>query len=429
MLRRIFVLMLFFVSLATYTVHAQDHKHNHDNHSHASHEGHNHGSHTEASHGAGCSHVGHHEGFDVTGTILHHISDANVYTLGDVLHVPLPTMLYAPGKGWDIFMSNKFNIGHHEEGAQSYNGYVMHLGSIYRVTDAGFPMEGSVPVDGYFSKPEMINGKKKDQYYVCKGGTPYKMDAKSAIDGGLLGGGLTSFYDFSITKIVISMIIVLLVFFFLFKKAAKRYREHPDKAPKGLQGFLEPMVIFVRDEIAVPFLGNKHMKYLPFLLSLFFFILGLNFFGLIPFLGGVNATGNLALTMALALVVFFVVNLSGNSHYWKHIFWMPGAPLPVKFILAPVEILGIFVKPITLMMRLAGNISAGHIAMLAFVGLIFILGDAGKNLGGGIAGTALAVPLNIFMTGLEILVAMVQAFVFTVLAASYIGAAVEDEHH
>lgn len=428
-------------TLLTLSLYGQSHDHNHGDHDHGhshgteiKHEAHvaNHDDHAHASHGdahtGGCGDHHGHGDFDMAGTAIHHISDANVYSILDAVHIPLPTMLYAPSKGWDFFMSNKFGIGHHEDGHKSYNGYVMHHGSVHRVAERGFPMEGSVEVNGFYSKPVEIDGKVKDQKYVCYGGTGYKIDRKSTLDGGILGGGLTSFYDFSITKKVVAMLIVSLLLLWLFSKAAKRYATDPNKAPRGLQGFLEPLVLFVRDEIARPFIGKKYMKYMPFLLSIFFFILGLNFFGQIPFLGSVNATGNLALTMVLAVIVFLVVNFSGNKHYWKHIFWMPGVPSFVKPLLAVVEGMGLFIKPITLMLRLAGNISAGHIAILAFIGLIFILGDSGQNLGGGVAGTALSIPLTMFMMGLELIVAFVQAFVFTILAASYIGSAIEEHH-
>lgn len=429
MMQRICTFIIIFFSLS-FTVVAQ--------HDHSDHHGHDHGSHDHAAqadaHDHGDAHAEHgddhgHGEFDMTGTAIHHISDGNVYSILDFLRIPLPTMLYAPGHGWDVFMSNKFGIGHHEDGHKSHNGYVMHHGSVYRVTDPGFPMDGSVEVSGFNHKTVKIDGKDKDKYFVNYNGKQYGLDARSTLDAGVLGGGITSFLDFSITKKVLAMMIVCLLIFWLFRKAAKRYETHPDKAPRGLQGFLEPLVLFIRDDVAIPFIGEKkYKKYFPFLLSLFFFIFGLNMFGQIPFLGSVNATGNLSITLVLAVIVFFVVNLSGNGHYWQHIFWMPGVPVLVKPLLAVVEIMGLFIKPITLMLRLAGNISAGHIAILSFVGLIFILGNAGQSLGGGLVGTALAVPLTMFMMGLELIVGFVQAFVFTILAASYIGAAIEEHH-
>jgi F-type H+-transporting ATPase subunit a len=165
------------------------------------------------------------------------------------------------------------------------------------------------------------------------------------------------------------------------------------------------------------------------LLAIFFFILGLNLFGQVPFFGSTNVTGNIALTMVLALIVFVVVNINGNKDYWKHIFWMPGVPTAVKPLLAVIEIASLFIKPLTLMLRLAGNISAGHVAILSFIGLIFVFGKSGQNMMGAGIGTALAVPLTLFMMAIELLVAFLQAYVFTLLAASYIGAATEEHHH
>lgn len=188
-------------------------------------------------------------------------------------------------------------------------------------------------------------------------------------------------------------------------------------------------MIFIRDDVAVPFLGKNYKKYFPFLLSLFFFILGLNLFGQIPFLGGSNITGSLTVTMVLAIIVFIVVNINGNKHYWSHIFWMPGVPIPIRILLAAVEVMGLFIKPLTLTLRLAGNISAGHIAVLSFIGLIFIFGKSGESLAGSTVGTFLSVPLTMFMMTIELIVAFVQAFVFTILAASYIGAAIEEVDH
>ena len=164
-------------------------------------------------------------------------------------------------------------------------------------------------------------------------------------------------------------------------------------------------------------------------MALFFFILALNLFGQIPFFGGANVTGNLAFTMALALFTFFVTNLSGKKDYWEHVFWMPGVPAGIKaVIITPVEILGLFIKPFTLMLRLFANITAGHIVVLSFIGLIFIFGKSGASIGGASLGAVVSVPLTIFMMAIELLVAFIQAFVFTILTASYIGAAIEEHH-
>jgi len=368
MARKIYFLGLFLISFIVAST--AQHNHDHSGHDHSSHAGHDHSGHDHSTHSACGSHDDHSDGkYDPAGTAIHHISDANVFSILEVVKIPLPLILKSEA-GWDVFMSSKFHVGHHEDGHQSYNGYVMHHGSAYRVADPGFPMTGEVQIDGFTHKEVDKGGKMRSVNYVCYGGKQYKLDARTTLDGGMLGGGVTSFWDFSPTKNVIAMILVSLFLFFIFRSAAKKYQANPNSAPSGMQGFLEPMFLFVRDEVAIPFIGEKkYKKFFPFLLSLFFFILGLNLFGQIPFLGSINATGNLTLTMVLAVIAFIITNINGNKDYWKHIFWMPGVPTFVKPLLAGVEGMGLFIKPLTLMLRLAGNISAGHIAILSFVGI------------------------------------------------------------
>ena len=373
-----------------------------------------------------------HAVFDPSATATHHIGDANVYTILEAISIPLPTILYSKDAGLDVFMSSKFNPDphHHENGNMSYKGYVLHEGNVKRVIDAGFPMDGDVSIGEFTTKKELVDGKEKEVSYVGYEGKEYKLDSRTTWDGGALGGGVTSFYDLSITKNVMAMILVCVFLFWIFIKAAKAYTTNAGKAPTGVQNFLEPLVEFIRDEAAIPFIGKeKYQKYFPFLLSVFFFILGLNLFGQIPFFGGVNATGNLSVTLVLAVLVFIIVNINGNKHYWSHIFWMPGVPIPVRILLALIEIMSLFIKPLTLMLRLAGNISAGHIAIVSFIGLIFIFGESGKSLLGSGVGTIISVPLTMFMMALELIVAFIQAFVFAILTASYIGAAIEEPHH
>jgi F-type H+-transporting ATPase subunit a len=217
----------------------------------------------------------------------------------------------------------------------------------------------------------------------------------------------------------------------LLRTAAKGYANRKGMAPKGIQSFMEPVILYIRDEVAIPFIGEKRYEgFLPLLLSIFFFILGLNLWGQVPFLGGTNVTGSLTVTMVLAILVFLISNFNGNKHYWQHLFWMPGVPVMVKPLLAIIEIMSLFIKPLTLMLRLAGNITAGHIAILSFIGLIFIFGESGHNMTGGIIGAVLSTLLTLFMMAIELIVAFIQAYVFTLLSASYIGAAVEEhEHH
>lgn len=370
------------------------------------------------------------EEFDATSSAFHHIADANVYSIGS-FNFPLPCILYAKDQGWDVFSSGKFEFKFygHGEGHIAYNRYVLDAGAVKRVQDPSFPM-GEVELEGYHHEEKMVEGKNVFNAYACYGGKQYLLDPQSTADGGLFGGGITSFYDLSITKNVLTMILISTLLAFAFFGIAKAYRNRSGMAPKGLQSFIEPIFLFIQDEVAKPFLGKKWEKFLPLLCSLFFFILALNLFGQIPFLGGSNVTGNLAVTAVLAIIAFIVVTINGNKHYWGHILWMPGVPAIVKIIiLTPVEILGVFIKPFTLMLRLFANITAGHIVVLSFVGLVFIFGKMGRSLAGAAGGLIVSIPLTIFIMAIELLVAFIQAYVFTLLVASYIGAATEEAHH
>jgi F-type H+-transporting ATPase subunit a len=372
-----------------------------------------------------------HGEFDPTATATHHISDANVYSILEAFSIPLPMILYNNEKGFDVFMSSKFHVDvhHHEDGHHAYKGYVLYHGNVHRLIDPSFPSEGEVEIEGFVKRKETAEGKEVDVIYAKYEGKELKAEPRSTWDGGALGGGVTSFYDLSITKNVVAMFLVSLLLFWLFRSVANSYAKNEGRAPKGVTNMMEMLIVFIRDEVAIPFIGlAKYKKYFPLLLTLFFFILGLNLFGQIPFLGSINATGNISLTMVLAILVFVLVSFNGNKHYWQHIFWMPGLPTVMKPLLAIVEIMSMFIKPLTLMLRLAGNITAGHIAIISFIGLIFIFGESGKSLIGGTIGSILSVPLTLFMMSLELIVAFIQAFVFTILTASYIGAAIEVHH-
>ncbi|MBI1224610.1 MAG: F0F1 ATP synthase subunit A [Bacteroidetes bacterium] len=376
----------------------------------------------------GCGEQAEHE-FDPGATAFHHIADQNIYSIGP-WNFPLPCFLYAPGHGWSVFSSGKFHADAHGNGHVAVDGYVLVEGMVNRIEDASFPMgEVEVGHHPYFQKVKNAEGVEKDIAHICYNSHLYTTRERSTADGGLFGGGVTNFYDFSLTKNVTSMIIIFALLSWMFLSVAKAYKQRDGMAPKGLQGFIEPIFLFIQDEVAKPFLGHKWEQYLPFLMALFFFILGLNLFGQIPFLGGSNVTGNLAVTMVLAIITFLVVNLSGNKHYWEHIFWMPGVPAWVKIILTPVEILGVFIKPMTLMLRLFANITAGHMVMVIFVGLIFVFSESGINAGAGYGTAVGSTLLTLFMMSIELLVAFIQAFVFTILTASYIGAATEEAHH
>jgi F-type H+-transporting ATPase subunit a len=216
----------------------------------------------------------------------------------------------------------------------------------------------------------------------------------------------------------------------VFISVARAYGRRPGEAPKGLQSLMEPLIIFVRDDVVKPNLGENTQRFLPYMLTLFFFIWFANILGLIPFIANPNLTGNITVTMALSLLTFVLTNVNGSKDYWMHLIWPPGVPLWVKIILVPIEILGIFIKPFALMIRLFANITAGHIIILSLVGLIFIFGNAGESLGGGLGGALVAVPFTIFMSFLELLVGFLQAFIFVMLSSLFISLAMEKhEHH
>jgi F-type H+-transporting ATPase subunit a len=373
---------------------------------------------------------GHESGpYDAVGTVMNHIADANEFHIWKGVHIPLPCFLYAPDHGWTIMSSGAFDHGH-----QAVDKYVINHGRVNRISDASFPM-GQVHIDGIVAKKDTLlqGGKEKvkDVYYAVHEGKEYRLDAPSTLDGGVLGGGITSFYDFSITKNVATMILASILLFLVFSAVSKGYRENNGKAPRGIQNFVEPIFMFIRDEVTRPMIGEKHYeRFQPFIMTLFFFILFSNLLGLIPFFpGSANVTGNLAVTLTLAVFTFLVTNLNGNKHYWEHIFWMPGIPAWVKIVLTPVEILGLVIKPFSLMIRLFANISAGHIIILSLIGLMFIFGNNGESVGGSIAGGLIGGLFTAFMNLIELLVAFLQAFIFSILTASYIGGAVDEGHH
>ncbi len=230
--------------------------------------------------------------------------------------------------------------------------------------------------------------------------------------------------DFSITKSVLGMMFAALIGLWLFLSLSRSYKRTGISHPRGIQSFLEPIILFVRDDIAISNIGeHKYEKYMPYLLTVFFFILINNIMGLIPFPPpfGANVTGNIAVTLILALFTFFITQFSGNRNYWKHIFATPGVPFWLLPVMIPVEIIGIFSKPFALMIRLFANITAGHIIVLGLVCLIFIF----KSL----AVAPVSIAFVIFMDCLELLVAFLQAYVFTLLSALFISLAVQEEHH
>jgi len=331
------------------------------------------------------------KGFDASEVIFGHISDAHDWHFFDMnghpVSAPLPVILYNADKGLSVFMSNAFEHGH-----VAHNGY------------------------------RLVN-----EHYAAEKGLDKELVGKIiAVDENDNYLPAANFHDLSITKNVASMFISIVLLLLIMTSVAGKYRKNGVmKAPSGFQNALEPVIIFVRDEVAKPNLGNKYMRYMPLLLTLFFFIWINNLLGLLP--GGANFTGNIAVTAALSLISFIVILFSGNKHFWGHLFNPPGVPLGIKFLLVPIEIISLFIKPVALMIRLFANILAGHIIILSVVSMIFIFGALNEVAGWGFVPVSMA--FTIFMFCLELLVGAIQAFIFTNLTAVFIGQAVEEAHH
>jgi len=295
--------------------------------------------------------------------IMHHITDSHVWHLWDGEHgtIFLPVIVYSKERGFDIFSSHRFYDEHHN--LVSYDGYTL-----------------------------------EHEHIVLEGGSHV--------------------YDFSITKNTLWLFITALTVFFVFFSVARGFKKNEGRAPKGIQSFFEPFVIYFRDEVIKANIGSGYEKYVPYILTLFFFILFGNLFGLLP--GAANLTGNIAVTSTLAFFTFLITNFSGNKNYWKHIFWTPGVPLPLRLIILPVEIIGMFTKPFALLIRLFVAITAGHVVILSLISMAFIFQSWAVGFGSTI--------LVVFISLIEVLVAAIQAYVFTIFTAVYIGMATEDEH-
>jgi len=353
------------------------------------------------------------EEFKMQDMIFNHINNSNEFHLFGHIAIPLPCILYSKEDGFTTFLSSKL---HH--GSIAYNRYVLDHGTVKRLP-VDFP-EGEVEI-GH------LTHEKVDKVEITKlmhDGKEYEVEGASTLMK------FTSYYDFSISKNVFTMLLGAVILCLIFFSVANAYKKRPGQAPKGLQNFMEVIVNFIIDEVAKPMLGNRYMTYLPYLLTIFFFITTINLMGLIPFFPfGANVTGNIATTMALAVLTFVITNINGNGAYWKHIFWMPGVPVPMKLFLAPIEFMGVFIKPVSLMIRLFANITAGHVIILSLVGLIFVFGKVGTSIAGATTGALVAIPFTMFMNLIEVIVALIQAFIFTILSASYFGAATEEAHH
>jgi F-type H+-transporting ATPase subunit a len=306
------------------------------------------------------------EAFNAKDVILHHVLDDHIWHFFDGHYgtLYLPVIVYSSERGLDIFSSHNFYDEHHN--LVENNGYKLDHGHI-----------------------SLANS----QAYVL---------------------------DLSITKNVAMLLINATLLLLVFLAVARGYKKNEGMAPKGIQSFFEPIIVFVRDEIVKPNIGHHYEKYFPYLLTLFFFILFGNFLGLVP--GSGNLTGNIAVTLVLALLTFIITNVSANKSYWAHIFWTPGVPLPLRLVILPVEIIGIFTKPISLTVRLFVAITAGHIVLLSLISLTFIF----QSYTVGFVSSVIVLFINL----IELLVAGIQAYVFTLFTSLYIGmATAEHEHH
>jgi F-type H+-transporting ATPase subunit a len=313
------------------------------------------------------------EKFNPKEVIFEHIKDAHEWHLWGHTSLPLPVILYTD-KGLETFSS-----GHFHHGTTTHQGNYL-----YAVK------EGKIKV---VNQDGSINEEASDKVW-----------------------------DFSITKNVASLLLSVTLLLIIFLSMGRSYKKRGVAAPKGLAGAIEPIIMMLRDDVAKPILGaHKYEKYMGFLLTVFFFILINNLLGLVPFFpGGANLSGNIAFTFTLAIFTFILVNVNGNASYWKHIFWMPGVPVPMKIFLAPIEFIGVFTKPISLMVRLFANMTAGHVLILGIVCLIFVL----KSL----AAATVVVPFTLALSMIELLVAFIQAFIFTLLSAVYISLATPEHH-
>ena len=313
--------------------------------------------------------------------IQHHLQDSHDFTFfsdekeGKHYGFSLPVILI--DNGLKVFSSSKF---HHGETVAEVDGnfYKLYHGKIYKTDAAG-----------------IIN---YDEHHHPTNAKPL---------------------DFSITKNVFSMLFTSVLLLFMFIGLAKSYKKGP--IPTGFGRVLEPLILFIRDEIAIPNIGEKkYRKFMGYLLTVFFLIWLLNLLGMTPL--GINVTGNIAVTICLALFTYFITQFSANKDYWMHIFWMPGVPVPMKIILMPIEILGTLTKPFALLIRLFANITAGHVVIMSLIAMIFV----GKNLA---ADLPISLGLTLFISIIEVLVAFLQAFIFTMLSSLFIGMAVQDHHH
>lgn len=324
---------------------------------------------------------------DVAGIMFSHVGDSHEWHLfgfnGHPVAIPLPVIVYTSTGGLKVFSSSHFDFHGMEENVQA-DGKT-HISNSYE----GLHLEQSL-------KEKLV-----------------------ADDG-------SKVYDFSITKNVIAMLLGIALLLWITLSVAKKYSVHGHKkAPSGFQNAFEPIVTFIRDEVAKPNLGYRYKRFMPLILTLFFFIWINNVLGILPF--GFNFTGNIAVTLCLSVVAFVVLLWNGNKHFWSHLLNPPGVPFPVNVLLVLIEIISLFVKPIALTIRLFANILAGHIVILSVIFMIFIFGALNKGIGIGFIPVSLA--FSVFMFLLELMVGAIQAFIFANLTAVFIGQAIEETSH
>jgi len=374
--------------------------------------------------------------------IMHHVADGHQMEWGD-FQIPLPVMLWTED-GFQCFSSSNFYKEENEAHVHGMEGHAFSMGDDYiMINEVIYYFKENGGIHGIEEKvlkaeeadvllaeiAKLEKQKKKAESEDEKTSLDNEIASLSAEEKQLREASVIAApFDISITKNVWGLFLVMLLMVFIFVRIAKRYKKREGQAPKGIQNLFEPLILFVRDDIAVPSIGPaKAEKFTPFLLSVFFFIWFANLLGLIPFLVGFNIAGTMSITLVLAVVVFIITTINGNKNYWSHMLAVPGVPKWVLVLLTPIEILQMFIKPTVLMIRLTANITAGHIIILAFVSLIFLFGGNSEGAYWGVgAGSTI---FMIFMYLIEFLVAFLQAYVFTLLAAIYFGAAVEEAHH
>jgi len=356
---------------------------------------------------------------EISEYILHHIKDAHDFHLfsyndseGHRKHIgfPLPVIVYT-SKGLRTFMSSEFHhddSGHHVVENDGVS-LVKYHEKIYELEEGAHELSFAE-----HHQHEMKSGSVSDELSA--------ISEDEAFDASHHPTNAHAVLDLSITKSVFGFLLVSLLMLFAFGRLAKQYKKQA--VPTGFGRVLEPLILYVRDEIARPNIGEKHYRrFTGFLMTVFFFIWISNLLGLTPL--GFNITGQIAVTFSLALFTYLITQFSGTKDYWKHIFWMPGVPVPMKIILAPIELLGTLTKPFSLMIRLFANISAGHIVVMSLISIAIIM----KSTLGAAGATVLSLALSFFLTLIELLVAFLQAYIFTMLSALFIGMAVEEHDH